>query len=129
LGQCGVNKGERVEGGPYSEVKIENPTEIQELNNIRKIACGYQHSLAVDADGQVFGWGNNSLLQLSNKEAYERTQNPMFVAYTPTKISTNLDEVKIEDLAAGEDFSIFIGKNNTSQDSVVFGCGANLRGQ
>jgi alpha-tubulin suppressor-like RCC1 family protein len=47
--------------GPYDQ-----PHEITTLRgfNIAKIACGDHHSLALDKDGRVFTWGDNSLGQL-----------------------------------------------------------------
>lgn len=45
--------------GPYDQ-----PHEISELKGIKQIAAGDYHSLALDNDGQVLGWGDNSTGQL-----------------------------------------------------------------
>jgi alpha-tubulin suppressor-like RCC1 family protein len=33
---------------------------------IVKVACGFRHSLAITNDGKLYGWGFNSMQQLSN---------------------------------------------------------------
>ena len=36
------------------------------LSNVVAIAAGYQHSLALTADGRMVGWGNNAYGQIGN---------------------------------------------------------------
>jgi alpha-tubulin suppressor-like RCC1 family protein len=37
------------------------------LKNIRKLAAGGQHCLALDESGTLYGWGSNSHMQLSHE--------------------------------------------------------------
>ena len=37
----------------YSNV----PCLVESLTNITKVACGMSHTLAINSQGQVFGWG------------------------------------------------------------------------
>lgn len=47
-----------------NEGSIMTPTQITELNNIINLAVGYETVLALDKDGQVYSWGDNSMGQL-----------------------------------------------------------------
>ncbi|MEJ7616748.1 MAG: hypothetical protein WKF30_07230 [Pyrinomonadaceae bacterium] len=49
------------------------------LSNVRAIAAGEDHSLALKNDGTVWAWGRNDLGQLGNGE-----QTPSF---TPVRVS------------------------------------------
>jgi len=40
-----------------------DPVEVTKLSDVVNLGAGVQHSLAVDADGQVWAWGNNLNLQ------------------------------------------------------------------
>lgn len=35
----------------------------------------------------------------------------------------------VEDVAAGDEFSIFVGRNKASQETEVYSCGNNTKGQ
>jgi alpha-tubulin suppressor-like RCC1 family protein len=37
---------------------------------IVKIVSGFRHSLAIGEDGKLYGWGFNSMQQLSNSDLY-----------------------------------------------------------
>ena len=41
-----------------------------------KIASGFRHCLAITEDGRLFGWGFNSMQQLSNSDAFSDPENP-----------------------------------------------------
>lgn len=42
-------------------------TQIKELNNIKEVACGSWHSLAIDGNGEVWSWGWNAYGMLGNE--------------------------------------------------------------
>ena len=49
------------------------PTLLSDLKNITSIACGANHVLALDKDGNVFAWGSGQQMQLGRKPV-ERTR-------------------------------------------------------
>jgi hypothetical protein len=51
-------------GNPYYWAGNATPVPISGLSNIVDIAVGYNHSLAVDGNGDVWVWGKNHLAQL-----------------------------------------------------------------
>ncbi|CAG2168081.1 unnamed protein product, partial [Oppiella nova] len=53
-------------GRAVTEVLFMRPQNIAYFNdiNISQISCGYYHSLALTTDGQVYGWGGNSMGQV-----------------------------------------------------------------
>ncbi|MCE9667740.1 RCC1 repeat-containing protein [Myxococcus stipitatus] len=50
------------------------PVPVSGLSEVRAIAAGTRHSLAVAADGSVWAWGENALGQLGNGLADHRTR-------------------------------------------------------
>jgi len=99
------------------------------MGNITKVVCGSNHTLALTKDGVVYGWGSNSNLQLSHQEQFAKIDNPLIAVYSPVKLEKNLDSTVSTDIAAGENFTIIVGRNRTSHETEVFGCGENLHGE
>lgn len=54
---------------------------------------------------------------------------PLICAFKPIKISKNLDDIDILDIRSGEEFSVLIARNKTSESFEVYTFGSNLRGQ
>jgi len=129
LGQCGLGMRGRHQGGPFYEARIPNPEKVKNLPPIKKICAGMHHSLAVGEYGEFYGWGSNSKMQLSHEVEYGKAQDPLMAAFSPLRIEKNLSMLKGDDVAAGEDFSIFVGRNRNSDETEVYGCGHNLKGE
>jgi len=129
LGQCGLGSDNRATGPPFYERRVKKPRKLENLNNVTKVACGVNHTLALTKDGVVYGWGSNSNLQLSHQEQFAKIDNPLIAVYSPVKLEKNLEAVISTDIAAGENFSMIVGRNRTSQETEVFGCGYNLHGE
>ena len=86
------------------------------LTNIKAIAAGYDHSLALDKDGNVYTWGDNGSGELGiGSHGGERT--------APVKVP-GLPATKIVQIVGGDDFSIAL-----SEDGKVYGWGTNSQGQ
>ncbi len=49
-----------------SASSLRTPEQVEGLENIVAISCGYYHSLALKADGSVWAWGYNNKGQLGN---------------------------------------------------------------
>ena len=99
----------QIEKGKYKETKeIETPegttqtttTEKEiDLNNIKDIAVGYNHNLALDSEGHVYSWGYNGYGQLGDDSTSTKE--------IPTRIES-LEE--IEKVYCYKDVSIAINK-------------------
>jgi len=128
LGQCGQGGQKRNTAPPFFEKAYKNPVKIN-LPNITKITCGSNHTLAINMDGVVFGWGSNSNIQLSHQQEFSAAENPLIAVFSPIRIEKNLGPVVVTDIAAGDEFSIFVGRNRYTGESELYGCGHNLHGE
>ena len=70
--------------------------------NIIKIAAGSAHALALDSDGKLYGWGDNSKMQLTGNPT-RNLQNNAVVEIA------NIENVKYTDIWAGGDRTIILG--------------------
>lgn len=68
-------------------------------------------------------------MQLSHQEEFARIESPLIAVFAPVKIEKNMSAATVTDIAAGQDFSIFVGRNRNNNESEVFGCGHNMHGQ
>jgi alpha-tubulin suppressor-like RCC1 family protein len=60
-----------VEGLDFAE----RPIEIKGLRgiNVKSVSCGYEHSLALSVDGEVFSWGQGEGGLLGHKDQIKRS--------------------------------------------------------
>lgn len=114
---------------PFYERRVRKPKKLESLANIQKVVCGGNHTLVLTKEGAVYGWGSNSSLQLSHQEQFATVDNPLVAVYEPLRLEKNLEAVAATDIAAGEEFSIIVGRNRTSNETEVYGCGHNLHGE
>ena len=97
------------------EIKI---NKVQNLNNIQKIFCGYNHCFAIASNNIIFCWGKNNKGQLGLNEYSKEI-------LIPKKLVLNYDnESDIINIFCGKDFSIF---HNTNKEILV--CGNNEESQ
>lgn len=103
---------------PVRVVKNVGKDSTTYLENIKHIAAGPTHMLAVDTDGQVWALGNNA----NGKLGIGGTST----AYTPTLVKTSSTEILsgVERVAAGARNSAAL-----AQDGVVYVWGDNTYGQ
>ena len=81
---------------------------------IKKIYCGFYHTLILKNDGTLWGTGNNYSGQLGLGDTSSR--------YTFTEITTNIDDIK----------SVYCGSQHTfilENDGTLWSCGYNDYGQ
>ena len=63
-------------------------------------------------------------------EDFSRVENPLIAVYEPIKISGLMESHnEVLDAAAGEEFSLFVTRNKLNNETEVFGCGHNVKGQ
>ena len=97
---------------------------------VKKIVCGFRHTLAITENGKLYGWGYNNQQQLSHSQEYADEASPMHALFFPQRIVGPLAELFVVDAAAGEEFSVIIaqGKKSGTIYEQVFACGNNLKG-
>ncbi|MFY2562684.1 MopE-related protein [Corallococcus terminator] len=95
---------------------VSSPVQVTRLPTIRAIAAGVNHTLALDADGQVWAWGFNNAGQVGTGST-----SPSMVL-TPTRV-TGVPRAKA--IAAGAGHSLLIDE----QFGNVWAWGQNTFGQ
>ena len=62
FGQCGTGGEGRQMTAPFFEARHRKPVlvDIPKGIKIRKVVCGFRHSLAISEDGKIYGWGYNN---------------------------------------------------------------------
>lgn len=90
------------------------PATVPGLTDIKEIAAGGEHALALNKSGQVFSWGNNSYGQLGNNKTGNSRPVPDRVQGMP----------KVKKIAAGCDFSLALLENGK-----VYAWGRGVYGQ
>ncbi|MFF2185972.1 RCC1 domain-containing protein [Streptomyces sp. NPDC058155] len=77
------------------------PTTVPRLANIKDIAAGGEHALAMNENGQVYSWGDNTYGQLGNSRTGEARGVPNRVKGL----------AKVKQVSAGCDFSLALLEN------------------
>lgn len=90
------------------------PTTVPRLTNIKDIAAGGKHALALDTGGQVYSWGDNAYGQLGNNRTGDSRTVPDRVQGMP----------KVKQISAGCDFSLALLENGK-----VYAWGRGIHGQ
>lgn len=90
------------------------PTAVPRLTNIKDIAAGGRHGLALDTSGQVYSWGDNAYGQLGNNRTGDSRTVPDRVQGMP----------KVKQISAGCDFSLALLENGK-----VYAWGRGIHGQ
>ncbi|MFF2780312.1 RCC1-like domain-containing protein [Streptomyces sp. NPDC058052] len=90
------------------------PTTVPRLTNIKDVAAGGRHALALDTSGQVYSWGDNAYGQLGNNRTGDSRTVPDRVQGMP----------KVKQISAGCDFSLALLENGK-----VYAWGRGIHGQ
>ncbi|MFC8510297.1 RCC1 domain-containing protein [Streptomyces sp. NPDC057411] len=90
------------------------PTTVPRLTNVKDVAAGGKHALALDTGGQVYSWGDNSYGQLGNNRTGDSRTVPDRVQGMP----------KVKQISAGCDFSLALLENGK-----VYAWGRGIHGQ
>ncbi len=88
--------------------------QVESLEDIKAIAAGYHHVVALKEDGTVWSWGNNVFGQLGHTDFVVRNNQPMMVV--------DLKDVKA--IAAGEWHTVAL-----KEDGSIWAWGDNEDGQ
>ncbi|MFD3653680.1 RCC1-like domain-containing protein [Streptomyces sp. NPDC058620] len=90
------------------------PTTVPRLTNIKDVAAGGAHGLALDTSGQVYSWGDNAYGQLGNNRTGDSRTVPDRVQGMP----------RVKQISAGCDFSLALLENGK-----VYAWGRGVYGQ
>lgn len=93
-------------GPPTGGATVTIPTPAPETpSDFTHIAAGFNHSLALDADGNIYAWGDNDYGQLGNGNT---TRQSTPVKLTITSQPTN---VKFSHITAGSNHSVALSED------------------
>lgn len=90
------------------------PTNVPRLADIKDVAAGGQHALALDGKGQVYSWGENTYGQLGTNRTGDVRAIPNRIQGMP----------KVKQVSAGCDFSMALAENGK-----VYAWGRGVYGQ
>lgn len=90
------------------------PTAVSRLTDIKDIAAGGEHALALDGNGRVFSWGDNNYGQLGSNRTGDMRAVPDAIKGMP----------KVKQVSAGCDFSLALTENGD-----VYAWGRGVYGQ
>jgi alpha-tubulin suppressor-like RCC1 family protein len=84
---------------------------------VKKATCGHHHSLAIDQNGFVYGWGqaDNGAIGVRVSSSHE----PSIIQFTNTQT-----DVSIKDISCGANHSVFL-----STKGEAYSCGKGDKGQ
>lgn len=132
FGQCGQSSQSRSTVAPFFEQRHRTPQKVVIPGKVVRIACGNRHTLAITETGECYGWGYNSMQQLSNAETFADPDNPTHAIFTPALLQGELEGKFVVNAACGEEHSIVVAqvkRDGKPIKEVVYGCGNNLKGQ
>lgn len=90
------------------------PVTVPRLTNVKDVAAGGRHALALDTAGQVYSWGDNAYGQLGNNRTGDSRTVPDRVQGMP----------RVKQISAGCDFSLAL-----LEDGKVYAWGRGVHGQ
>ncbi|MFD3484537.1 RCC1 domain-containing protein [Streptomyces sp. NPDC058665] len=90
------------------------PTAVSRLANVKDVAAGGEHALALDANGRVYAWGDNNYGQLGNSRTGDMRSVPSAIKGMP----------KVKQVSAGCDFSMAL-----TEKGDVYAWGRGVYGQ
>jgi len=68
-------------------------------------------------------------MQLSHENDFAAANDPLLATFNPLRIDKNLANIFVEKVACGNEFSMFVGTNRNNNETEVYGCGHNLKGE
>ncbi len=90
------------------------PVQVEGLKDIVQVAAGNNFSLALTADGSVYGWGSNNCGQMGDPDTTKRHTAPVVIGGLST----------VRQIDAGDSYGVAL-----KQDGTVWAWGANINGQ
>lgn len=120
-GQLGVRLSENESHNPSAIRK----TDGNRLSDIKSIAAGGYHTVALDKEGHIWTWGRNSNGQLGYVTSVMGTSDQMAPNDNPREVMMNEnDKLKAIAISAGENHTLAVG-----EDGRVWAWGSGANGQ
>ncbi|KAH9501477.1 RCC1 and BTB domain-containing protein 2 [Dermatophagoides farinae] len=101
------------------KLPYESMIHIDNLENVKFIACGKYHNFSITNKGDIYSWGHNDFGQLGLGDRKNRN-TPCLVSF-PNDDSIN---IRIKEIVAGDRHSLFLFENGQ-----LWGCGFNYNGE
>ena len=102
-----------------------SPTDKSKGLKAVQVSAGWQHSLALDSDGNAYAWGYNEYGDLGNNTTSGINANPVPVrVHDPNSPADESKGLKAVQVSAGWDHSLAVGS-----DGNAYGWGRNSEGQ
>lgn len=108
FGQCGQGVENRAKVAPFFEVRHRTPQKVPIKEKIVKVVSGNRHCLAISETGHLFGWGFNSMQQLSHSDEYQDADNPSHALFEPELMQGELKDKFVVDAACGEEHTVVV---------------------
>ena len=132
FGQCGQGGENKAKVAPFFEVRHRTPQKVAIPEKIVKIVSGNRHTFAISNKGSLFGWGFNSMQQLSHSDEYQDPDNPQHAIFEPELMRGELTGKFVVDAACGEEHSVVVCQMRNGEGKctheLVYSCGNNLKG-
>jgi len=103
---------------------ISKPTRIKSLSNIVNVSCGNSHTLVVDFNGNVYGFGNNSNGQLGHRSSNSKRSEHTPIRIKEFGLSLDGSGIKIVKVSCSGRHSAIL-----DSDGNVYTFGNNMMGQ
>ena len=88
--------------------------------------------MAISDTGNLYGWGFNSMQQLSHSDEYQDADNPSHAIFEPVLLKGELQGKFVVDAACGEEHTIVVCQIRTGEGKIthelVYSTGNNLKG-
>lgn len=94
------------------QLKPNEPVKVLIDKKFIDIATNTNNAFAIDQDGQLYGWGDNSRGQLANLQGYFKKEEPSQNSNNPMKIQYS--DKKFFQVSAGEQFFCAIAKDGVN---------------
>ena len=108
FGQCGQGEENRQKVAPFFEVRHRTPQKVPIPEKVAKVVSGNRHCLAITENGGLYGWGFNSMQQLSHSDDYQNPDSPSHAIFSPEKFGGELKNKHVVDAACGEEHSVVV---------------------
>jgi len=126
-GQLGLPINQLTHDTSKNTLYLSQPKRIKSAldgKNIIQIACGDAHSIALDYNGRVYGWGYTYYGQLGLGIGHENVEANFSCQIPEPRLIEKLANQRIIDIYAGATFSFFLNDKNE-----LYGCGLNESNQ
>lgn len=100
-GQLGISGSQTVDNGRFPRPFVMHRIESLEAVNVRTVACGALHTVALTAQGKLYSWGCSDGGRLGHDGSNSRRKSTLSDASQPTLIAGPFEGLVVLDVACG----------------------------